>query len=439
MKKKFIKQSIHTALLITLAIAPLFVLTVKGWSGIILALASLLSITLLVWNWIINETHVYPQKQLQLPPAKQMRWVLIITLSLALPILAIIISQTLRHDWTWRYYDAPSRFLLAIPVFLYIYNKKIDTIALFQYSFPLMTILTLALLPYIHSGGWSSSAERVTSYFVDPLTFGHVTLTIGLLCLYAINLRGKDSWPLLLLKFIGFVIGVYLSIKSGSRTGWAAIPVVLAIWCFNRFHFRNKIITALLGVAIAVGGCLVAYQFVDIVKNRTNEAIKDISVYQLDSVSPITSIGQRLSFFRMGLYYFSLKPLTGWGDQGFKEHINDSEISRFSQLSVRESNLNAGFHNEFTTNAVRSGVWGLISTCLLFFAPLILFISAIRNSTQPRLALCGLAYMLCELASAMSTEVWNLKYTAALSALLISSLCGTVLASLTKRDDVNKH
>ncbi|MDI1361608.1 O-antigen ligase [Methylotenera sp.] len=432
MQKKFIKQSIYIALLITLAIAPLFALTVKGWSGYTLALASLLSITLLVWDWIGSETYSYPQKQFQLTPAKQMRWVLIITLSLALPILAILISQALRDDWTWRYYDAPSRFLLAIPVFLYIYNKKIDTIALFQYSFPVMTILTLALLPHITSGGWSGSAERVTSYFVDPLTFGHVTLTIGLLCLYAMNLRGKDSWALLLLKFIGFVIGVYLSIKSGSRTGWMAIPLVLAIWCFNRVHFKNKIMTALLATAIAVGGCLAAYQFVDVVKNRTNEAIKDISVYQLDSVSPITSIGQRLSFFRMGIYYFTLKPLTGWGDQGFKEHINDPEISRFSQLAVRESNLHAGFHNEFTTNAVRSGIWGLISTCLLFFAPLILFISTMRSSTQPRLAMFGIAYMVCELASAMSTEVWNLKFTAALSALLIASLCGTILASLTK-------
>jgi O-antigen ligase len=67
----------------------------------------------------------------------------------------------------------------------------------------------------------------------------------------------------------------------------------------------------------------------------------------------------------MGLHYFSERPLSGWGDKGFKEKLNDPEISFFSSSFTRDFAFNAGFHNEFITNMVRSGILGLVSSILL--------------------------------------------------------------------------
>ena len=87
----------------------------------------------------------------------------------------------------------------------------------------------------------------------------------------------------------------------------------------------------------------------------------------------------------------------------------------------------AGFHNEFTTNAVNFGIWGLLSTVLVFFVPLTIFIKAYRRRINTQLVLIGITYVLCELASSMTTEVWSLKFTAALSAIIISVICGLTL------------
>ena len=136
---------------------------------------------------------------------------------------------------------------------------------------------------------------------------------------------------------------------------------------------------------------------------------------------------------REGFYFFKMSPWMGWGDEGYKEHINDPSIVKFANPIVRYLPLEAGFHNEFTTNAVHYGVWGLISTALVFFVPLALFLKAYRRRVNTQAALIGITYMICELASAMSTEVWNLKFTAALSSIMIATLCGVLLGSTYPR------
>ena len=146
-----------------------------------------------------------------------------------------------------------------------------------------------------------------------------------------------------------------------------------------------------------------------------------------DNQNGFTSVGARISFARMGAYYFSLRPLSGWGDQGYKDHILDPEITKFADPVAQKFPLATGFHNEFTTNAVHYGIWGLLSTALVFFVPLAIFLKAYRRSINPQLALVGITYMLFELASSMTTEVWNLKFTAALGALLIAGLSGSNL------------
>jgi O-antigen ligase len=142
------------------------------------------------------------------------------------------------------------------------------------------------------------------------------------------------------------------------------------------------------------------------------------------------SVGMRLSFARMGYYLFTLRPFSGYGDHNFKDRINDPFPSSFTTQYTRDFPVNAGFHNEFTTNMVRSGIWGFISTALLFFVPLGIFAYALKQSICNDIALFGLAFVICELISSISTEVFNLKFTATLYSFIIAILCGTVIKKI---------
>jgi len=79
------------------------------------------------------------------------------------------------------------------------------------------------------------------------------------------------------------------------------------------------------------------------------------------------------------------------------------------------------------TNAVRSGIWGVIATLAVFLVPFVLFCKAFRSTSSVRSAnaLLGLTFVVCQLVSGLSTEVLNLKFTASFYAILIACLCGS--------------
>jgi hypothetical protein len=94
--------------------------------------------------------------------------------------------------------------------------------------------------------------------------------------------------------------------------------------------------------------------------------------------------------------------------------------------------MGASSHKKFTKNAGHFGVCGLISSALVFFVPLALFLKAYRRRINPKLALIEIIYMICELESSMTTEVWNLKLTVALPAIIISVPYGLTLNEIQK-------
>ena len=421
------KRYTENALLGVLALAPIFVLTIKGWTTLTLVLAAVLSLALLLLDRNSNLT----QKQVpQTPTTKNNKqfWVWLMIITFASPVLAVLISQSLRHDWVWRSYDAPMRFLVAIPVLLCVYKRNLPVMKFWQWSFPLLVITTFVIMPFLPKSGWAVIHGRVSTHFVDPLTFGHITLTFGLLSLFVVTQLKQSNLLSNAIKISGLGVGIYLSLMSGSRTGWVAFPFVLILWLLSSFGTKNLLKNLVLCISFSVLTAFAIYQLSTTVRERSSLAINEISSYTLNKENPYNSVGARLSMAREGFYFFNMSPWMGWGDEGYKEHINDPSIVKFADPILRNLPFGAGFHNEFTTNAVHYGVWGLVSTALVFFVPLAIFLNAYRRRINSQVALIGLTYMICELASSMTTEVWNLKFTAALSAIIIAGLCGAVLA-----------
>jgi O-antigen ligase len=401
-------------------IGPLGLLIVKSWIGGWLFFQSLLALILTL------------KSKENLRKYFANKWSILLFTTFSLPLLAILNSQFLNNSWEWRYYDSPSRFLFAIPLIIYIWQSKIKLQPLFEFTFPLTLIVTFIALPFLPKLGWGADPSRLATYFVDPLTFGRISLTFGLVSLAFINFKNKSVISNLVL-LIGFFLGLYLSVKSGSRTGWLAAPIVFIFLFVMYVPFKNKFASLCIALLISITGTLTIYKSSSTVNQRVNLAIHEISSYQLKQLNPDNSVGMRISFFRIGLHYFSERPIAGWGDKGFKENINSPEISFFSSNFTRELALNAGFHNEFITNMVRSGILGLLSSLLLIGTPLIIFWKLLALNRQ--LAIAGVTYVVCELISGLSTEIFNLKFTAALYTFNVSVFLGLALQTLIQKSN----
>ena len=419
------RDTLNKSLLCLLSILPLGLFTVKGWaSGLSFACAALaiLIITSRSLNPKVNEQDAF--------------WIQLLLLMFTLPLFSVMLSSALRGEWIWANFDSASRFFIAAPIFYVVFRNKIRSTHQWQYLIPIGLILTListAFLPGYYGVINLFDSSRLAIYFVDPLTLGYLSLTLGMLSFFGINMYSKDRWFVIILKIIGAAVGFYISLKTQSRTGWLAIPLALflLLWLHGP---KNKILSTFIALIISVVLTISIYQASPTVQNRVHDALVDLKNYKLYQVNSESSIGERISFVRMGFHYYKLSPLYGWGLQGYMVHANDPELVVFASESTRASpGRGSLFHSEFTTNAVAYGLLGIIYTLLIFFAPLTLCIYQWARGVNPRLCAFGIVYLLCEIVSSLSTEIFGLKFAASFHAVFLACLCAELLSGRPRR------
>jgi len=419
------RDTLNKSLLCLLSILPLGLFTVKGWaSGLSFACAALaiLIITSRSLNPKMNEQDAF--------------WIQLLLLMFTLPLFSVMLSSALRGEWIWANFDSASRFFIAAPIFYVVFRNKIRPTHQWQYLIPIGLILTListAFLPGYYGVINLFDSSRLAIYFVDPLTLGYLSLTLGMLSFFGINMYSKDRWFVIILKIIGAAVGFYISLKTQSRTGWLAIPLALflLLWLHGP---KNKILSTFIALIISVVLTISIYQASPTVQNRVHDALVDLKNYKLYQVNSESSIGERISFVRMGFHYYKLSPLYGWGLQGYMVHANDPELVVFASESTRASpGRGSLFHSEFTTNAVAYGLLGIIYTLLIFFAPLTLCIYQWARGVNPRLCAFGIVYLLCEIVSSLSTEIFGLKFAASFHAVFLACLCAELLSGRPRR------
>ena len=419
------RDTLNKSLLCLLSILPLGLFTVKGWaSGLSFACAALaiLIITSRSLNPKVNEQDAF--------------WIQLLLLMFTLPLFSVMLSSALRGEWIWANFDSASRFFIAAPIFYVVFRNKIRSTHQWQYLIPIGLILTListAFLPGYYGVINLFDSSRLAIYFVDPLTLGYLSLTLGMLSFFGINMYSKDRWFVIILKIIGAAVGFYISLKTQSRTGWLAIPLALflLLWLHGP---KNKILSTFIALIISVVLTISIYQASPTVQNRVHDALVDLKNYKLYQVNSESSIGERISFVRMGFHYYKLSPLYGWGLQGYMVHANDPELVVFASESTRASpGRGSLFHSEFTTNAVAYGLLGIIYTLLIFFAPLTLCIYQWARGVNPRLCAFGIVYLLCEIVSGLSTEIFGLKFAASFHAVFLACLCAELLSGRPRR------
>ena len=152
----------------------------------------------------------------------------------------------------------------------------------------------------------------------------------------------------------------------------------------------------------------------------------EISNYKWRETNADTSVGLRLSFYRMGVEYFLERPLAGWGDLSWMAQMNRPELAQFASEYARESPKH-GFHNEIITNSVRSGVWGLMATLGLFGVVFMLAIQglSLKSTGDHRLVSLILLVFISHLfIASLTTEITNLVFLSSFIGLTLAVLLG---------------
>ena len=401
-----------------LCLAPLFLVTLRGWSNAILIFGALASVIFLALG----------RRGRSLGTPKDQPWMTLAVATLLSPILAVAISSALRHSLYWPLFDSPARFCLAIPVLIFAVRTKFDASKFLQFAFPAALAITLAQ-QYLVVQPMLWGTTRMATYFADPLVFGYVSMTFGLVTAVSINLLGKDDRLVVAFKLVGALAGFYLSIGSGSRTGWMAIPMVLAVWAYQ--HRSSKKLAQVAGV-VAASSLIsaVIYLTSSTVHPRIDLIFNEIMTYPLTGIAPDNAVGSRITFLRVAWDLFFQNLWAGLGDTRFEQFPVPQKIHGYASDKALYTAFNSGFHNEIVTNAIRSGIFGLASSVALFAVPFIVFAARLksRQRSSKANAVIGVTLVICMFVSSLSTEVLDLKFMASFYALMVALLCGSALA-----------
>ena len=347
-------------------------------------------------------------------------------------LLAILLSQLYHQDMQARHFDSAARFLLAIPVFMALRNMDMRGLRVIQFAFPLGAITALVLVLALGGGNYLGS-NRAGISFINPIHFGNLALMLGFLSAFSINWHETDRAPLLLLKLAGLLSGLAVSILSGSRGGWLAVPFFLLLWLLYRSSGKivSKLAAGIAGSALII---IAAYFFIETVHLRLNEVYSDLAAFSQGHTD--TSVGLRLQLWQAAIYLFMEHPLFGLGVEGYGQAM-DRLMSAGYLTPLAAEMGKAEVHSEILSYTARYGAFGLFSILMLYLVPFVLFWHAARSDSRSRrgAALMGMGLTLGFFIFGLTVEMFALKMTASFYSL---SLAVLLAIACNRQDPENK-
>jgi len=286
---------------------------------------------------------------------------------IALFVLALV--GTLWSDAAWGarlYAVGPAAKLLVLPALFYHFERSERgtwVFVAFLGSCALMVIAStivafdpaLALKPHADRGIF------VKNYIDQGQEFSLCAVALA----YPIaNFVGQKRWlsALLLLALMLLFLANMVFIVT-SRTALVTIPIMLAVFGLVHLRWRANVAIAVAAIVLAAVAWTVSPQLREKVATFSSQ-------YQgYEENRGITSIGERLEFWRKSLHFFVEAPLIGHGS-GSTRHL--------FELASDHSNLSSGQvignpHNQTLYVAVQWGALGVVILWAMWLSHLLLF------------------------------------------------------------------
>jgi O-antigen ligase len=360
---------------------------------------------------------------------------LIVVLSFCGLIFAVLLGQLFRSKMHMAAFDGPSRIMFAGFVFLLLKSRQIPYIKILDVAIPVGLLCVLTAVTLNPSVYWG---ERFATYFVDPNTLGSQTFILALIVFLSIAPgQGESRW-LLLLKLMGGVAGIYVSIYSGSRGGWLTGPFIFLLFLLIRVsdicraqgseRLNIALQTSLIIIA-AITLFYFAFYFSDAVSSRLAGTYQEIrNWFAGENVGG--AAGTRLSIWTFSFQYASESLLFGYGEgKNMMQLLSNSPLNIPANEIAINTMAATGPHSDILSKLLSSGLFGLIAYLCLLFVPFYFFY-AHRNSPiadKKRAARMGMYYITGVFIAGLSNEQLSLKYLCTFYGLMMATLLAQVL------------
>ena len=293
----------------------------------------------------------------------------------ALPIVFFLLALvgTLWSDAAWGarlYAVGPTAKLLALPFLLYHFERSQRgqwVFLAFLVSCTLLMVMSwiVAFEPGLalkSSGDGVSRGIFVKNYIDQSQEFA--LCAVALAYPIVMLLRAKRIWPALLLAALGLSFVVNMAFVIVSRTALVTMPVMAAVFGLLHLRLRTNLMILAAAIVVAATTWLVSPQLETTVTRFSTE------YQQYKDTGRVTSIGERLVYWKNALRFFSDAPLMGHGTGSIKG-LFEKAASGPDWLAGARVFPNP--HNQTLNVAVQWGVVGIAVLYAMWTVHLLLF------------------------------------------------------------------
>jgi O-antigen ligase len=272
-------------------------------------------------------------------------------------VVAIAVQQALFGYWMPRQFDALSRFVLAVPVFLLLRQLPSRHLRAIGWGCAAgaLAVGAWALMDQ-PVGGWTD-ANRLNNSYTNAIPFGDTALLLGFLSVFTLGWDTPRNWLVFGLRLLALLGGGYASYLSGSRGGWLAVPVFVVLLGMQYRWYAHKRRLLITTVAIVIAAT--ALFSTERVRNRLGEVTSDVSM--LHQGDDYTSVGLRFQLWNASGLIFMHHPVYGVG----KGRLVDELGLLAKRGEVKAEIVNERAHSDFFSTLAEMGAIGVI--CLLSF------------------------------------------------------------------------
>lgn len=331
--------------------------------------------------------------------------------------LAVFIGETTSHLWGWQRYDAVSRFLLAVPIFWCLRRLPVDLLSVWRVG--VITGAGVAMVAVlVDPRDWGSG--RLGTSFVNPIHFGDIALTLGMLAVAGARWSSRRQRLLTVASVGSLFAGIVASGLSGSRGGWVALPgFALFGWIELRRRLPlRRVSLVFLVLLTALAG---VYAAIPDIHQRIDLIAANLRAYAHGHDD--TSIGIRLQLWKAAWMIFTEHPVFGVGMGGFKVMMTPLQQAGFLTPVAADFGRQE-VHNEILSRMSQLGLFGLTAILAVYVVPGWMFARRLRaaSAEERAAARMGLILVWGFFVYGLTVETFDLTMTAAFYALTTAVL-----------------
>jgi O-antigen ligase len=247
-----------------------------------------------------------------------------------------------------------------------------------------------------------------------------------------------ESIYLLLLKLIGSLIGLYISVGSGSRGAWLVAPFIFMLFFIISYgdaaigssRAKKKVFLRLFAVSILTALAIISYlHFSSSLGSRLVSGYMEMRDW-FTGENLQSSPGNRLSMWKFSFEFAKQSLLFGYGEEkNMLLTLQNSSLNITANQVAMITMAGTGPHSDILSKLLSAGLIGLAAYFLILLAPFFMFWQH-RNSkdTDKKIAsIIGIYYIVGIFIAGLSNEQLSLKYLCTFYGLMIATLLAQTL------------